>query len=101
MTTQQNTLEQNKALVTRFNKEFIEGGNMNSFNEILSPEIVNHSAPAGVPKNRDGVLYFFNNLLKPAFPDIKVEIKDQIAEGNKVVTRKIFHATHKGEFFGA
>ena len=31
------TVEQNKATVTRFNKEFIEGGDVNTFNEIIAP----------------------------------------------------------------
>src|SRR4029077_9887733 len=56
--------------------------------------------PPGSPENREGVIYFFNHLLKPAFPDLKVEIHDMIAEGDKVTTRKSFHASHKGEFFG-
>ena len=30
------TAEQNKAVVRRFNKEFIEGGNMDSFNELIA-----------------------------------------------------------------
>ena len=94
------TTEQNKTLVHRVNKEFIEGGNMNTFNEIFAEDFVNHTAPPGSPKNRDGVVYFFNHLLKPAFPDLKVEIHDMVAEGDKVTTRKSFHATHMGEFFG-
>lgn len=94
------TAEQNKALVRRVNKEFIEGGNMDTFQEIFADEFVNHTAPPGSSKNRDGVVYFFNHLLKPAFPDLKVEIHDMTAEGDKVTTRKSFHATHTGEFFG-
>lgn len=94
------TAEQNKAIVVRVNKEFIEGGNLDTFNEIFSEDFVNYTAPSGSQKNRDGVIYFFNHLLKPAFPDMKVEIHDQIAEGDKVTTRKSFHATHKGDFFG-
>lgn len=94
------TTEQNKALVRRVNMEFIQGGNMDTFNEIFASDFVNHTAPPGSPKSRDGVVYFFNHLLKPAFPDIKVEIHDMVGEGDKVTTRKSFHATHKGEFFG-
>ena len=37
--------QQNKAIVTRFNKEFIEEGNMQSFNEIIDKDFINHSAP--------------------------------------------------------
>ena len=42
----------------------------------------------------------FFEPLKPAFPDLKVEIHEMLAEGDKVTTRKSFYATHKGEFFG-
>lgn len=94
------TPQQNKAIVTRFNKEFIEGGSMEVFQEIIADDFINQTAPTGTPKGSDGVLYFFNYLLKPAFPDLTVVIHDQIADGDKVTTRKSFHATHQGEFFG-
>ena len=94
------TTEQNKAIVTRVNKEFIEGGNIETVNELFAPDFINHTAPPGSPKGPEGVIYFFNQLLKPAFPDLKVEIHDQVAEVDKVTTRKTFHATHKAEFFG-
>jgi predicted ester cyclase len=94
------TLQQNKEIVIRFNKEFIEGGNVQSFHEIIAGNFINHTAPPGRPKGPEGVLYFFNELLRPAFPDLKVEIYDQVAEGDKVTTRKAFFATHKGDFFG-
>ena len=35
-----------------------------------------------------------------AFPDIHFTIEDQIAEGDKVVTRWTCRGTHQGEFFG-
>jgi len=92
--------DQNKATVRRFNKEFIEGGNMESFNEIIAADFINQTAPVGSPKGPEGVAYFFNHLLRSAFPDLKVVIHDQVAEGDKVTTRKSFHATHRGEFFG-
>ncbi len=92
--------DKNKETVRRFNKEFIEGGNESTFNEIISPEFINHTAPPGVPKGPEGVNYFFNHFLKPAFHNLTVEIHDQVAEGDKVTTRKSFHAEHKGEFLG-
>jgi predicted ester cyclase len=41
----------------------------------------------------------FTGLLT-AFPDLKAVIHDQIAEGEKVVTRKSLHGTHRGDFLG-
>lgn len=94
------TAEQNKAIVTRINKEFVEGGNVNTVYEIFAPDFINQTAPPGSPQGPEAIIYFFNNLLKPAFPDLKVVIHDQVAEGDKVTTRKSFYATHQGEFFG-
>jgi len=94
------TAEQNKAVVRRFNKEFIEGGNMASFHEIIAPDFINQSAPPGTPTGPEGVVYFFNHLLKPSFSNFTVEIYDQAAEDDKVTTRKAFHATHTADFFG-
>ena len=94
------TTEQNKTIVTRFNKEFIEKGDTNVFNEIIAAGFINQTAPPGVPKGPEGVLYFFNNFLRPAFPDIQVEIQRQVAESDLVTTHKVFHVTHKGDFMG-
>ena len=92
--------EENKAIVTRFNKEFIEKGDINAFNEIMAPDFINQTAPPGVPKGPEGVLYFFNHFLKSAFPELRVDIQRQVAENDFVTTHKIFHTTHKGDFMG-
>jgi predicted ester cyclase len=92
--------QENKTIVTRVNKEFIEGGNVNTVYEIFAPDFINQTAPPGSPQGPEAIIYFFNHLLKPAFPDLKVEIHDQVAEGDKVTTRKSFYATHTGEFLG-
>ena|SRR5437868_7415624 len=93
-------LEENKAVVLRFNKEFIEQGNMKSFKELVGDDVINHAAPAGTPSGPESMRYFIIEVLRKGFPDITVEIFDQVAEGDKVVTRKALHATHTGEFIG-
>ena len=94
------TTEQNKQVVIRFNQEIIEGGNFSAFNDFISDDVVNHAAPAGSPNGRDSMMYFLRDILKKGFPDLKVEIFDQVCEGDKVVTRKVFHATHSSEIMG-
>jgi steroid delta-isomerase-like uncharacterized protein len=96
----QTTTEQNKKAVLRFNKEFIEQGDLNSFHELVADDVINHSAPPESSKGPDGMLYFLQNILRKGFPDMKVEIFDQVAENDKVTTRKAIHATHLGEFMG-
>ena len=94
------TSEKNKLVVTRFNKAFIEGGDINVFNEIIHPGFINRTAPPGMPTGPEGVAYFFNHFLKPAFPDLTVEIQRQVAEGDLVTTHKIFYGTHQADFMG-
>src|SRR5688500_12978081 len=94
------TAEKNKATVTRFNMEFIEKGDINAFNEIIAPDFLNQTAPPGVPKGPEGIIYFFNHFLKSAFPELQVDIQRQVAENDIVTTHKIFHTTHQGDFMG-
>jgi predicted ester cyclase len=98
--TMKSQVEENKAVVLRFNKEFIEQGNMNSFKELVSDQVINHAAPAGTPSGPESMRYFIIEVLRKGFPDIKVEILDQVADGNKVCSRKELSGTHTGEFMG-
>jgi predicted ester cyclase len=95
-----NNNQQNKQIVVRFNKECIEQGLEKSFEEILSSNVINHSAPKGMPNGKESFYFFLNNVLRKGFPDLKVEILEQIAENDLVTTRKKIRATHTGEIFG-
>jgi predicted ester cyclase len=54
----------------------------------------------GIPTGPEGMLHTFNKILRPALPDLIVEIHDQVAEGDKVTTRKTVRGTHRGVLFG-
>jgi predicted ester cyclase len=94
------TLERNKQAVVRFNREVIEKGDEAAFRELMAPDFVNRSAPPGAPAGADGMWNTFRRVLRPALPDLKVEIHDQVAEGDKVTTRKTIRGTHRGDFMG-
>jgi len=100
MANPEHALEQNKAIVLRFNREVIEQGSEAAFQELMDPSFINRTAAPGVSPGPDGMRYTFEQVLRPAFPDLHIEIHDQIAEGDKVVTRKTLHGTHQGTFFG-
>lgn len=95
-----NQLEKNKDIVKRFNKEVIENGNLKSFEELMDNDFINHSAPAGADNGPNGMINTFNNLLRPAMPDMKVTIYEQVAEGDLVTTRKKITGTQTGTFMG-
>jgi steroid delta-isomerase-like uncharacterized protein len=94
------TKEQNKRTVIRFNKEFIEQGRMEAFNELVAKNVINHSAPPGSSTGPDGMRHFLNDILRAGFPDLRVDILDQVAEGDLVTTRKAIQATHTGNVMG-
>ena len=91
--------EQNKQIVIRFNREFIEKNSFDAFKELVADNFINHTAPPGVPNGPEGMLGYMN-MFHSAFTNVKVEIYDQLTDGDKVVTRKAITAIHTGPFMG-
>ncbi|UCD78686.1 MAG: ester cyclase [Desulfobacterales bacterium] len=91
--------EENKAVVRRFVEEVQNRHDINALEKLFSPDYVDHSHISNLPPTLDGTKKFFS-ILFAAFPDIRVTIHDQVAEGDRVVTRKTFHGTHQEEFMG-
>jgi len=89
-----------KDIVLRFNREIIERGREAAYRELLAPTFVNRTAPPGADAGPEGMRHTFEGLLRPALGDLRVEIHDQIAEGDKVTTRKTILGTHTGTLFG-
>jgi len=94
------TLEANKAVVRHFNQAVIEEGDEVAFRELVAPDFINRTTPAGGPSGPDGFLFTLVHVLRPALSDLSVEIHDQVAEGDKVTTRKTIRGNHTGELLG-
>jgi predicted ester cyclase len=91
--------EENKALVRRWFAE-VDRGNAAIEDELLPPDYIDHAPPLpGMAPGREGVKQA-NALLRAAFPDTVHTIEDQIAEGDKVVTRLRGRGTFQGEILG-
>ena len=89
----------NKEIVRRFNTEVIAGGRRASFEELVAPDVVDHTAPPG-GSSGEAMAHFILNMLRVAIPDLSVEILDQIAEGDRVTTRKFFRGTFSADLLG-
>lgn len=90
----------NKELVRRFNIEVIQNGNEAAFNALMAPDFINHAAPQGMPNGPESMWNTFQNILRPALSGLRVTIHDQIAEGDKVTTRKTISGVHSGTLAG-
>lgn len=90
--------DENKALI----RHFVEAADRSDFEEAtkcLSPDIAVHIG--GMPEALDLATFFrFGQAWHSAFPDEQTTFEDQIAEGDKIVSRMTSRATHAGEFQG-
>ncbi len=68
--------------------------------QVFANRYVSHQ-PDGTEEQRgpEDVKRFLRQY-REAFPDLQITIEDQIAEGDKVVTRWSSRGTHQGEFRG-
>ncbi len=80
----------NKALVRRF-FETQGKGDLDALDELLAPDFVDHSLLPGQDPGREGYIEGVADD-HAAFSDLRFDIEDQVAEGDKVVSR----ITHSG-----
>jgi steroid delta-isomerase-like uncharacterized protein len=91
--------EENKALVLRWFEE-LDKGNFAIIDELLPADYIDHNPPLpDLPPGREGVLQS-SLRLAAAFPDAVHTIEDQMAEGDKVMTRLTTRARFLGEILG-
>jgi steroid delta-isomerase-like uncharacterized protein len=88
-----------KAIVQAFVKEVQNDGNIDAAGKYIAEDYVEHSPMPGTPSGLDGAKSIFS-MIRAGLPDHDAVIHDQVVEGDKVVTRKSFNGTHKGEFLG-
>ena len=89
--------EENKALVRRFLKAMGEG-NLDAMREMMAPDFVDRSVLPGQGSDREG--YLRGVVEEDAtFSIISFTIEDQIAEGDKVVTRYRTRSIHDRKVF--
>ena len=93
------SVETNLTLVRRFVEEAQTRHNLAAVDDYLSPDFEDHSAPPGLPADREGVKMQFT-MFFTALPDLHALIHDQVADENKVVTRKTLRGTHQGDLMG-
>lgn len=91
--------EENKALVHRWFAG-LDKGNEHIVDDLIAVDYIDHNPPLpDIAPGREGVKQA-NALLRAAFHDVKHTIADQIAEGDKVVTRLTARAAFEGEILG-
>jgi predicted ester cyclase len=92
--------EENKSIVRRFYETIARDKDLSRIDEFVEDYSIDHTPFfPGQPQGPEGTKLAYSNVFK-AFPDLQVNVEDQIAEGDKVVSRLTMSGTHKGEFMG-
>jgi predicted ester cyclase len=90
---------ENKVLYRRFIEEGFNQGLLATLDEVLAAGYVDYDAPPGTPAGPDGIKQIVS-LFRAAFPDLHIDIEEQVAEGDVVCSRLRTTGTHQGELFG-
>jgi steroid delta-isomerase-like uncharacterized protein len=92
-------LQQNKDLVRRYIEEVLNTGAVELVPHFIAANHVNHNDPTG---GCDGIAGMQRHIevFRRTYPDIRVTIEDQIAEGDFVVSRLTYQGTHQGRWLG-
>jgi serine phosphatase RsbU (regulator of sigma subunit)/predicted ester cyclase len=92
--------EENMALARRFMEARIKG-NLEAVDEMMAPDFVNHTSLLSVQEpDRDDAIRAIAQLSR-AISNPSIHFEDQVAQGDKVVSRFVVHATHdRGELMG-
>lgn len=88
----------NKEIVRRLGVEPWEG-NVGVIDELVAPGYVGHDPAGPDQRGPEGVKEFVTGYLA-AFPDGRITIDEQIAEGDVVASRWTGRGTHQGELMG-
>src|SRR5436189_2664270 len=95
------TLEANKALVTRWFEEVWNQGRTEAIHEVMAADCVVHGlSEDGTPLHGPANFLPFHKQFREAFRGIEVVVEDAIAEGDKVAVRCSVKGKRAGDSLG-
>jgi predicted ester cyclase len=89
------TAQDQKAIARRFFEEVWNQQKLEVVDEIFAPTLLFNGAAV----SREAIKQLVT-ARRTAFPDIRVTVDDQVAEDDKVSTRRTWQATHQGPYRG-
>lgn len=76
-----------------------QNGDLKVVDEFYASNYVDHTPQTGIPPNRDGVKKTYN-LYHKAFPDMSTQVRDLLADGDRVCALVTMHGTNQGDLMG-
>ena len=92
-------MEKKKTIIRHFIDETLNKGDIEAAEKFVAKDVVEQVPFPGQGPGIEGVKDVLGGMRK-AFPDLHWTIEEQIAEGDKVVSRFEWTGTHRGPFLG-
>ncbi len=93
--------EENKEKVRRLMEEAFGQGKPEVIDEVLDANFVSYDPNSETGEIRGAeTMKGETEYFRQAVPDLSCTVEEQVAEGEKVVSRWTVRGTHRGEFFG-
>lgn len=92
-------MEQNKVIVRDFIDETLNKGDIDAAEKFVAEDVVEQVPFPGQGPGIEGLKEVLGGI-RTAFADLHWTVKEQIAEGDKVVSRFEWTGTHSGPFLG-
>src|SRR3954470_685687 len=89
----------NVALIQRFYDEGWNANNLDVYEELVTPDFVDHQALPGLEPGREGFKRL-NVMFRSAFADVRGIVDQIVADDDKVACRCPSTGTHEGDLFG-
>ena len=91
-------IEENKQIVRRY-QDIYNSNNLDQLSEVVAIDVLTPKMMPDMPSGLEGAKAVHEKTLL-GMPDFHTEIKDLVAEGDKVVARVLMTGTHTGNFYG-
>jgi|tagenome__1003787_1003787.scaffolds.fasta_scaffold20800843_3 steroid delta-isomerase-like uncharacterized protein len=89
----------NAQVIDRINQEAFNAGNADILDELVADDFVEHDPMPDATPDREGFKKLIREL-RTAFPDLHLEVEEQVVAGDRVVERWVCTGTHEGMFMG-
>ena len=89
---QDSEIERNTRLVIGHFEDFVNKKDLGAIDRNLAEDFIDHDGPGGTTADRQADRVMMGKM-QGLFPDLRVEVKDSVAQGDKVVVRNLWTGT--------
>jgi len=92
--------DQNKQMSRRMIEEVFSQGRFDAIDQMVDARFVSHDPAIPTEGTGPNAVRGVAQMLRAAFPDLRMMIEDQVAENDRVMTRWTARGTNRGTFMG-